>query len=57
VWGPRGKEIDRRFFRTLLLRLRQDDAFRAIIGPPDPGHRGHLHFDMGPWPYDRYAPP
>jgi hypothetical protein len=39
------------FLHQLSDRL--DDVFRGMIGPADPNHRTHLHFDMGPWRYRR----
>lgn len=58
AWREGGSPEAKRFFTRLLERLdERDDVFRAIVGPPDPSHREHLHFDMGPWSYSRYARP
>lgn len=45
--------LHRGFLRSLVSALREDDVFRAMIGPADPDHRTHLHLDMGPWRYER----
>lgn len=58
AWRDGGDAQAKRFFARLLERLdERDDVFRAIVGPPDPGHLDHLHLDMGPWSYSRYASP
>lgn len=58
AWNGKGSPQAKRFFALLLERLEQrDDVFRAIVGPPDPTHLDHLHLDMGPWSYSRYARP
>jgi hypothetical protein len=58
AWSEKGSPQAKRFFALLLERLDdRDDVFRAIVGPPDPSHRDHLHLDMGPWSYSRYASP
>ncbi len=58
AWREHGSPQAKQFFVLLLKRLdARDDVFRAIVGPPDPSHRDHLHFDMGPWSYSRYAKP
>ena len=33
-------------------------VFRGIVGPPQPRHHDHLHFDAAPWRYTwfRYDP-
>jgi hypothetical protein len=57
AWRDGGSEHTKKFFALLLERLRaRDDVFRAVIGPPDPVHKTHLHLDVGPWAYTRYAP-
>jgi hypothetical protein len=40
--------VHARFFRTLVVRVIERGLFRGIIGPPDPDHMDHLHFDQGP---------
>jgi hypothetical protein len=58
TWRADGPEHAKRFFARLLERLEErDDIFRAVIGPPDPGHPEHLHVDVGRWAYKRYASP
>ena len=40
------------FLRRLLRALRErPDIFRGMIGPPDPGHHDHFHFDVAPYRY------
>jgi hypothetical protein len=46
-------ELHQRFLHRLVAALREHEIFRAMIGPPDPDHRTHLHLDMGPWRYER----
>lgn len=42
--------IHQRFLRTLTDRLRaRDDIFRTLLGPAQPGHSAHFHFDVAPW--------
>jgi hypothetical protein len=58
AWRDGGSPLEKQFFARLLERLRaEDDVFRAMIGPPDPSHVGHLHFDVGQWAYARYQDP
>lgn len=58
TWREDGSPDAKRFFARLLERLEErDDVFRAIVGPPAETHEDHLHLDMGPWAYSRYAPP
>ncbi len=58
AWASEGRSIDKRFFSTLIERLRaRRDVFRGIIGPPDPAHTTHLHLDVGPWSYARVMLP
>lgn len=58
AWRNDGSADAKRFFARLLERLEErDDVFRAIVGPPAETHEDHLHLDMGPWAYSRYAPP
>jgi len=45
--------LHQRFLHRLVEALREQEIFRAMIGPPDPDHRTHLHLDMGPWRYER----
>lgn len=40
-----------RFLRELVDALIEQDVFRAMLGPADPGHENHFHFDHGPWSY------
>jgi hypothetical protein len=57
-WREKGPLRTKQFFARLLERLdERDDVFRAIVGPPDPSHTGHLHLDAGRWSYSRYAKP
>ncbi len=43
-----------RFLRELTEELRdRRDIFRGLIGPADPKHADHLHFDVSPWRYVR----
>jgi hypothetical protein len=44
-------QLHQSFLRRLAAALAEQDVFRALIGPPDPRHRTHLHCDMGPWRY------
>jgi hypothetical protein len=37
-----------RFWRLLVVHVTERAIFRGIIGPPDPDHLDHLHFDRGP---------
>jgi len=46
--------IHAQFLHRLVERLGEENVFRGIIGPADPRHRGHLHFDAGPFPYRYY---
>jgi hypothetical protein len=58
AWSEDGSSDAKRFFARLLARLEdRDDVFRAIVGPPAESHEDHLHLDMGPWSYSRYASP
>ena len=54
-WAAEGDgEIHSCFLQTLSARLLQRrDVFRGLIGPGDPDHRDHLHFDTGPWRFER----
>lgn len=54
-WSATGEEaIHSCFLQTLAARVRgRSDVFRGLIGPADPDHRDHLHFDTGPWRFDR----
>jgi hypothetical protein len=56
-WGRNGNaaaELHSRFLRELTDELRErDDIFRGMVGPPDPKHTDHLHFDVAPWRYVR----
>jgi hypothetical protein len=36
------------FWRALVERVHSAAIFRGILGPPDPDHMDHLHFDRGP---------
>lgn len=56
-WGASGNaaaELHGRFLRELTDELQgRDDIFRGMVGPPDPKHTDHLHFDVAPWRYVR----
>ena len=40
----------RRFLRLLAARLVQRrDIFRVLLGPGDPAHKNHFHFDVAPY--------
>jgi hypothetical protein len=56
-WGGSGNaqaELHARFLRELTDELRaRDDIFRGLIGPVDPKHADHFHFDVSPWRYVR----
>jgi hypothetical protein len=56
-WGANGNAaagLHARFLRELTDELRaRDDIFRGMVGPPDPKHTDHLHFDVAPWRYVR----
>ncbi len=60
-WVPR-RDRDAhhaRFLHQLTDVLSQrPDIFRGIVGPPQPRHHDHLHFDAAPWRYNwfRYDP-
>ncbi len=55
--ATRGFEAEHaRFLKTLVLRLHEDATFRGMIVPPAPGHKNHLHLDMGRWSYLRGDP-
>lgn len=39
-----------RFLHTLAQRLIDEDGlFRVMLGPAEPGHHNHFHFDAAPW--------
>lgn len=47
-------ERHRRFLHELTSELRErSDIFRGMIGPSDPKHAYHFHFDVSPWRYVR----
>lgn len=51
-WGQRAGDAARHaaFLRALADRLVQRrDIFRVLLGPAEPGHKNHFHFDMAPW--------
>ena len=54
-WSSKDDEdaIHRQFLRGLTERLEEEDVFRGMIGPSEPGHRSHLHLDAGPYSYVR----
>jgi hypothetical protein len=56
-WSASGSpqlEQHRRFLHELTEELRKrPDIFRGLIGPSDPRHADHFHFDVSPWRYVR----
>jgi hypothetical protein len=47
-------EVHARFLRKLTDNLlERNDVFRGMIGPADPSHADHFHFDVAPWRYVR----
>ena len=50
-WNATGAGAVHRDFLRLLARrvIDSDKLFRVILGPADPKHRGHFHFDMAPF--------
>ena len=56
-WSATGSPVTerhRRFLRELTDELRgRSDIFRGLIGPADPKHADHFHFDVSPWRYVR----
>lgn len=51
-WKARGDAVVRRharFLEELTRELSDRQVFRTLIGPADPDHRDHFHFDMSPW--------
>ncbi len=50
-WNATGAgAVHRDFLRLLAQRvIDSDKLFRVILGPADPKHRGHFHFDMAPF--------
>lgn len=60
-WSPEGaRERDAvagahaRFLQLLTERLiARRDIFRGFVGPSDPSHTDHFHFDVAPWRYVR----
>jgi pimeloyl-ACP methyl ester carboxylesterase len=52
--GSGATEVHARFLRKLTdSLLERKDVFRGMIGPADPGHADHFHFDVAPWRYVR----
>lgn len=49
--GQRGvAKTHARFLRLLAQRVIDDEElFRVILGPAEPGHHNHFHLDMAPW--------
>jgi hypothetical protein len=49
--GGRGvREVHSRFLHLLARRVSQRyDIFRVMLGPAEPGHDNHFHFDAAPW--------
>lgn len=49
--GRRGNAATHaRFLRTLARRLVDEEGlFRVMLGPAEPGHHNHFHFDAAPW--------
>ena len=53
-WNARGDalaERHARFLRTLTQTLLERNVFRTLLGPAQPDHRDHFHFDMAPHHY------
>lgn len=51
-WGStRGVgAVHDKFLRTLAERLIEErPLFRVMLGPNEPGHQNHFHFDVAPW--------
>tara|TARA_R110002073_G_scaffold177151_3_gene334986 strand:- start:22424 stop:23218 length:795 start_codon:yes stop_codon:yes gene_type:complete len=44
------RDADHQVFLRLLAKriIDEDDLFRVILGPADPKHKDHFHFDMSP---------
>jgi hypothetical protein len=38
-----------RFLHLIAERVIAEQLFRVILGPAEPGHANHFHFDMAPW--------
>ena len=49
--GKKGRDAThRRFLRLLAKRvIAEEGLFRVILGPADPKHKDHFHFDMAPF--------
>lgn len=42
--------VHARFLHTLAERLVEErPLFRVMLGPAEPGHQNHFHFDVAPW--------
>lgn len=60
-WSPDGAperdsvaRAHARFLHLLTERLiARRDIFRGFVGPSDPSHTDHFHFDVAPWRYVR----
>ena len=51
-WNATGAtgSVHARFLHTLAQRLVDEDGlFRVMLGPAEPGHHNHFHFDVAPW--------
>ncbi|MBL4635897.1 MAG: extensin family protein [Kofleriaceae bacterium] len=50
-WNARAKDkVHQRFLRTLARAvINEEGLFRVILGPADPKHHDHFHFDMAPF--------
>jgi hypothetical protein len=53
-WRAQGDSVTlrhARFLDELTAELVQRELFRTLLGPADPAHRDHFHFDMAPSKY------
>lgn len=49
-WQPNPTTREGKFLYALAKRLVDSpEVFRVLLGPAYPGHKNHLHFDMGPY--------
>lgn len=52
--GSQTAELHATFLRRMIKELTgRSDVFRGLVGPGQPGHADHFHFDMAPWHYTR----
>ncbi len=43
-------KLHARFLRLIAKRvIARNDVFRVMLGPAEPGHDDHFHFDVSPW--------